>query len=89
MFEIYDRKPLYMYTRADRDPASKLIRACRWVLWAAMLVSIALVLTHGTSRRQNPFALIEWVFYFAFSTGNFALFVVERRRKEDKEFETL
>jgi len=77
------------YTPAGSGSASKLIRACRWLLWIAMVVSIGLIVIHGTSRVENRFARIEWICFLVFNTGNFALYHVERRRKKQKEAETL
>jgi hypothetical protein len=87
MFDVYTPTKPKLFTPADRDPASRLIRVCRWMLWAAMAVSVGLVVVDGTSRTKNPFALDGWACYFAFSTGNFALYLVERHRKKKKEAE--
>ena len=77
------------YAPADSGSASKLIRACRWLFWAAMFASIALIVIHGTSRAENRFARLEWICFFVFNTGNFALYHVERRRQKKKEAEAL
>jgi hypothetical protein len=47
-----------------------------------------MVLLRGTSLRQNPYARIEWIWFFLFNTGNLALSLVENRRKKQKETET-
>ena len=89
MFDIYTPAKTQWYTPADRDPTSKLIRTCRWAFWAVAFVSVSLVLIQGTSLKQNRFALLEWTCFFIFNTGNFALSLVERRRRETKESESL
>jgi hypothetical protein len=76
------------YAPADSGSNSKLIRACRWLFWSAMFASIALIVIHGTSRAENRFARVEWICFFVFNTGNFALYHAERRRKNKKEAET-
>jgi hypothetical protein len=81
MFEVYKPAKFEMYTPADRDPASLLIRIYRWAFWAAAAVSVSMVLLHGTSLRQNPYARSEWICFFVFNIGNFALSLIERRRK--------
>jgi len=53
-----------------------------------MFASIALIVIHGTSRAENRFARVEWICFFVFNTGNFALYHAERRRKNKKEAET-
>ena len=76
------------YAHADSDPVSQLIRACRWLFWIAVFASIVLIVIHGTSRAENRFARVEWICFLVFNTGNFALYHVERRRKNKKEAET-
>jgi hypothetical protein len=95
MFKIFTEEAVpksafeMMYARANPDSVSKLIRACRWLFWAAMFASIALIVIHGTSRAENRFARLEWICFFVFNTGNFALYHVERRRQKKKEAEAL
>jgi len=78
-----------IYSPANPDFVSKLIRAGRWLFWAAAVTSIGLIVLHGTSLKQNRFVLIEWACFLAFSTGHFALYLVERHRKKKKESEPL
>jgi hypothetical protein len=88
MFKIFTEEAVpksafeMMYARANPDSVSKLIRACRYLLWAAAAASIVLIVIHGTSLKQNRFVLVECACFFAFSTGNFALSLLERRRKK-------
>jgi hypothetical protein len=76
-----------MYTRGNSDPVAKPIRAFRWLLWAAAIVSVILVVLHGTSLRQNRFALLEWICFTISITGNFVLMNVESSRRKKRQSE--
>jgi hypothetical protein len=74
-----------MATITDRDTTSTLIRYCRWMLWAAMLVLWCLLLPRERTEPQKHVARIEWLGWLAAGTGNFLLYEVERRRKRRLE----
>ena len=72
------------YSRADPDLVSRLIRACRWLLWAVMFASLALMAIHYL-RGSYRVTRIDWLTYFASVVANYALYRLERRRKKNKE----
>jgi hypothetical protein len=85
MSEIYAPRKRSFYIPADRDPLSRLIRGCGWICWIGELISIGLLIFRGMTQARNPFARTEWVCYFLFCTGNVAMHLVERRRRNKKK----
>jgi len=73
------------YSSVDPDPVSRIIRACRWLLWAAMFASLALMAIHGIRNGDYRFPRVDWIAYSVSTAGNYALYEVERRRKKKKD----
>jgi hypothetical protein len=70
-----------MAGKFNERATSRFIRVSRWIFYMVMAVSIALILVKGWQHSRNPYVHLEWMTYFIGSTGNFALYLLERRRK--------
>jgi hypothetical protein len=70
------------YSPADPNPVSKIIRACRWLLCAAMFASLALIIIHGVRDSDYRFPSGGWYCFIVFNAGNYALYLLERHRKK-------
>jgi hypothetical protein len=54
------------------------------LLWAGTVIFVVMLNFIGSTASQNRYARAEWIGFLVCSTGQFALFILERRRKFSK-----
>ena len=61
---------------------SSTVRTLRWICWAANLACWLLIPIKGFDRHHNPYARIEWLGGFFFSTASILLDTWERSHRK-------
>jgi hypothetical protein len=66
----------------DQYAGSRFVRVFRWGFYLLMALSIGMVWIEGYQQSQKSYARLKWIPYFIGTTRNFALYLLERHRRE-------